>query len=69
MSKQIMLKDLKPNTWYWYTTQIEGDSFYPISILNDTYGLIDGEGVLLKNCGDLIFYEAILPKSKTGEEL
>ena len=63
MSKPTALKDLKPNTWYWYITKAEGDdTLYPFLALNDTYGLIDGEGVLLKTCGDLIFYEAIIPE-------
>tara|TARA_R110000824_G_scaffold354765_1_gene541876 strand:+ start:328 stop:543 length:216 start_codon:yes stop_codon:yes gene_type:complete len=63
MNEPTALKDLKPNTWYWYITKVEGDdTLYPFLVLNDTYGLIDGEGVLLKSCGDLIFYEAIIPE-------
>jgi hypothetical protein len=61
MGREVMIKDLQPETWYWYTHYTESDVFYPIFIQNKVYALIDGEGVLISRLEGLTFYKAIMP--------
>lgn len=66
MSDEVLIEDLQPNTWYWYTHPQEGDSFFPMYVANNRYVIIDGESVLNRHIKGFTFYEAILPNINQG---
>ena len=44
--------ELINDTWYWLSDPREGDIFYPVFIVDDTYMLVDGEThVIAKSLG------------------
>ena len=55
--------DLENETWYWFTIQSEGDTFYPVFV--SYYGklVMDDKVYESHNFKGALFYKAIMPNS------
>jgi|TARA_R110000850_G_scaffold173812_4_gene299360 hypothetical protein len=53
--------ELINDTWYWLSDPREGDIFYPVFIVDDTYMLVDGETHVIEKSLGANFDLAVMP--------
>lgn len=47
--------------WYWYSSNEDGDIFYPIFVQNDKTAMLDGKSVLINHLNGLHLFRAEMP--------